>query len=410
MEVKIDSEFSELIHEDDLTDQEKLELETDIRKRGCVMPLVLWNGILVDGHHRYEICKKYNIPFETKEINLENREYAKAWILTNQLARRNLAIFRKVELTRRRDKFLKMAEEGKRKQAVGEQKNPKYISVSPVLSDVDKTAQTLIYPEKPTEPSSEPKAKPEPKKPEKINVQKARAKELGVSTGTVAKADYVIKKAEMGELPKETIDKLRKGEETVNRVYTKLKATEKFEEKKKDLEEQIQHLIPTDKKYSVIVIDPPWKYDSTYDPNSRRVGADYPEMTIEEVSNIQIPAMDSCVLWIWTTNKFLHETFHIIEKWGFRYINMLTWAKDRIGVGTYLRGQTEHCILAFKGDPVFKTGTAYSTLLTAKNEGHSIKPDEFYVMVDNLCYGPKLDYFYGKKRDGWDVYGTERTR
>ena len=64
MEVKIDSEFSELIHEDDLTDQEKLELETDIRKRGCVMPLVLWNGILVDGHHRYEICKKYNIPFE----------------------------------------------------------------------------------------------------------------------------------------------------------------------------------------------------------------------------------------------------------------------------------------------------------------------------------------------------------
>ena len=278
------------------------------------------------------------------------------------------------------------------------------------LCNTLKTAQTLIYPEKPTEPSTEPKAKSEPKKPEKINVQKARAKELGVSTGTVAKADYVIKKAEMGELPKETIDKLRKGEETVNRVYTKLKATEKFEEKKKDLEEQIQHLIPTDKKYSVIVIDPPWKYDSTYDPNSRRVGADYPEMTIEEVSNIQIPAMDSCVLWIWTTNKFLHETFHIIEKWGFRYINMLTWAKDRIGVGTYLRGQTEHCILAFKGDPVFKTGTAYSTLLTAKNEGHSIKPDEFYVMVDNLCYGPKLDYFYGKKRDGWDVYGTERTR
>ena len=80
------------------------------------------------------------------------------------------------QLTLRRDKFLKMAEEGRRKQAVGEQKNPKYISVSPVLSDVDKTAQTLIYPEKPTEPSSEPKAKPEPRKPEKINVRDARAK------------------------------------------------------------------------------------------------------------------------------------------------------------------------------------------------------------------------------------------
>ncbi len=80
------------------------------------------------------------------------------------------------QLTLRRDKFLKMAEEGRRKQAVGEQKNPKYISVSPILSTSDKTAQTLIYPEKPTEPSSEPKAKPEPRKPEKINVRDARAK------------------------------------------------------------------------------------------------------------------------------------------------------------------------------------------------------------------------------------------
>ena len=64
--------------------------------------------------------------------------------------------------------------------------------------------------------TSEPKANSvkELEKPEKINVREAKAKELGVSTGTVAKADYVMKKAEMGELPKETIDKLRKGEET----------------------------------------------------------------------------------------------------------------------------------------------------------------------------------------------------
>ena len=402
----IDQEFRDLIYQDDLTEEEKRELETDILVRGCVVPLIVWNGLLVDGHHRYEICKKHNIPFDVKEIEFENREYAKAWILTNQLARRNLTIFRKVELTQRRDKFLKMAEEGKKNIRKGAEIAHNKVWGTPTgvlpLSTVDKgngedlnikTSQIL-----------------EPTTPGRINVREARAKELGVSTGTVAKADYVIKKAETGELPNETIEKLRKGEETVNRVYTKLKATEKFEEKKKDLEEQIEHLIPSDKKYSVIVIDPPWKYDSIYNPNTRRVGADYPEMTIEEVSNIQLPTMDSCVLWLWTTNKFLHESFHIIEKWGFRYVNTLTWAKDRIGVGTYLRGQTEHCILAFKGDPVFKTGTAYSTLLTAKNDGHSIKPDEFYTMVDDLCYGPKLDYFYGKKRDGWDAYGTERTR
>lgn len=393
----IDQEFRDLIFQDDLTDEEKRELETDILVRGCVVPLIVWNGLLVDGHHRYEICKKHNIPFDVKEIEFENREYAKAWILTNQLARRNLTPYRKIELLKRRDDFLKMAEEGKRKKQISAEITNNKRWETPIeeslLSTVDKSDKNE---------QSKPK--------EKINVRDAMAKELNVSHGTIARAGIIMQKVAEGVVPPETIEKLRKGDETIGRVYKIIKTKENFEEKKKNLEEQIEHLIPTDKKYSVIVIDPPWKYDSKYDPNTRRVGADYPEMTIEEVSNIQLPVMDSCVLWLWTTNKFLHESFHIIEKWGFRYVNILTWAKDRIGVGTYLRGQTEHCILAFKGDPVFKTGTAYSTLLTAKNEGHSIKPDEFYTMVDDLCYGPKLDYFYGKKRDGWDVYGTERTR
>lgn len=411
----IDQEFRDLIYQDDLTEEEKRELETDILVRGCVVPLIVWNGLLVDGHHRYEICKKHNIPFDVKEIEFENREYAKAWILTNQLARRNLTPYRKNELLIQRNDILTLIEEGKKKQSPG--RPPEYIKLTESLSDSDNDNQSLIYPDQQNEqiPQSQGDnnfiAMPKTKKPkQKIDVRKTKAKEIGVSQGTLAKMDYIRKKAESGEISKETIEKLRKGEETVDRVYRRAKANEDYDEKKKNLEEQIEHLIPTDKKYSVIVIDPPWKYDSKYDPNTRRVGADYPEMTIEEVSNIQLPTMDSCVLWLWTTNKFLHESFHIIEKWGFRYVNTLTWAKDRIGVGTYLRGQTEHCILAFKGDPVFKTGTAYSTLLTAKNDGHSIKPDEFYTMVDDLCYGPKLDYFYGKKRDGWDVYGTERTR
>ena len=71
-----------------------------------------------------------------------------------------------------------MAEEGKRKQSPG--RPPEYIKLTESLSTVDNDNQTLIYPEKPTEPvSSEPKVKspkPEPKKPEKINVREASAK------------------------------------------------------------------------------------------------------------------------------------------------------------------------------------------------------------------------------------------
>jgi len=48
-------------------------------------------------------------------------------------------------------------------------------------------------------------------------------------------------------------------------------------------------------------------------------------------------------------NSHLHEAFHVLEAWGFEPKTVLTWAKHGIGLGKYLRGQTEHCILAVRG-------------------------------------------------------------
>ena len=84
----------------------------------------------------------------------------------------------------------------------------------------------------------------------------------------------------------------------------------------------------------------------------------------------------------------------------------MTWGKDKIGIGKWLRAQTEHCILAVRGKPLF-TGESSSTLLLAKRGGHSEKPEEFYKLVEKTCHGRKLDYFARKKREGWDVYGDE---
>ncbi len=101
----------------------------------------------------------------------------------------------------------------------------------------------------------------------------------------------------------------------------------------------------------------------------------------------------------------LHDALHIIEKWGFEAKTILTWVKNKIGIGSWLRGKTEHCILAIKGNPVIKL-TNQTTALIAPTQGHSKKPDEFYQLVDSLCIGRKLDYFAGKRREGWKVYGT----
>ena len=84
----IDNEFKGLIPP--LTDEEYKGLEESILKDGCRDALVLWGEILVDGHNRYEICTRHNIPFKTVQMEFSDRDVAREWMIKNQLSRRNL--------------------------------------------------------------------------------------------------------------------------------------------------------------------------------------------------------------------------------------------------------------------------------------------------------------------------------
>jgi len=180
---------------------------------------------------------------------------------------------------------------------------------------------------------------------------------------------------------------------------------EKREREIEVLREAINFMEPPKQLYDIVVIDPPWNYGTEYDPDNRRIASPYPEMSIEQIMNLKIPTTENSVLWLWTTNAFMHDAFHILEAWEFEPKTILTWVKDKIGIGQWLRGQTEHCILAVKGQPLIDL-TNQPTVLFAKNNGHSEKPEEFYKLVESLCPGWKLDYFGRKKREGWTVYGT----
>jgi hypothetical protein len=119
--MKIDSEFEKLIVP--LSDEEFRMLEQSLLKEGCREALCAWNNILVDGHHRYKICKKYGIPFRARKIKFRNRDEAKIWIIENQLARRNLNNYqRSVLALKRKDIIAIMAKE--HQQEAGRNKLP----------------------------------------------------------------------------------------------------------------------------------------------------------------------------------------------------------------------------------------------------------------------------------------------
>jgi N6-adenosine-specific RNA methylase IME4 len=101
----------------------------------------------------------------------------------------------------------------------------------------------------------------------------------------------------------------------------------------------------------------------------------------------------------------------VLKTWGFTPKTMLTWAKDKMGTGDWLRGQTEPCIMAVRGKPTVEL-TNQTTLLVAPTRGHSRKPDEFYALVESLCPAPRYASLFhrGPTRPNWDGHGDEAPR
>jgi N6-adenosine-specific RNA methylase IME4/ParB-like chromosome segregation protein Spo0J len=166
--------------------------------------------------------------------------------------------------------------------------------------------------------------------------------------------------------------------------------------------------------FRVLVADPPWRFEIRPEDDSQRGHVTYPTMTVEEIAAFAaggIPvtdlACDDSVCWLWTTNVHLPVAFGVLGAWGFRYITTLTWAKHKMGVGDWLRGQTEHCLLGVRGKPAWLL-TNQTTLLHAPVREHSQKPGEFYALVEALCPGSKLELFAREQRDGgWASWGAE---
>jgi ParB-like chromosome segregation protein Spo0J len=111
--MKIDPEFRDLIPP--LDEAEYKQLEANIRAEGCREALLLWNDILIDGHHRYRICTEHGIRFTTVSKEFPDRRAVKEWIIKNQWGRRNLTAYQRAVLALKLETTL--GEQGKRNQS-----------------------------------------------------------------------------------------------------------------------------------------------------------------------------------------------------------------------------------------------------------------------------------------------------
>lgn len=169
-----------------------------------------------------------------------------------------------------------------------------------------------------------------------------------------------------------------------------------------------QIILPFESKtFHTIYADPPWM-----ERGAGRIkrGADrhYPLMKTENIINmaneIKRVAHDNAHLYLWVTNNFLPDGLEVMKQWGFSYKTMITWVKDRIGLGQYFRGITEHCLFGTRGSLPYRIVDGKKqqgmTLVTAPRTIHSKKPEQMYGLIETVSYPPYLELFARFARTG----------
>ena len=171
----------------------------------------------------------------------------------------------------------------------------------------------------------------------------------------------------------------------------------------------------TEKRYSIIYADPPWRYDQ----KSLRGGAEkfYHTMGIDEICALPVSqlAAEDCTLVLLANFPQLPLAFRVIEAWGFQYKTVgFLWIKKNkkndswfFGTGFWTRSNAEVCLLAVRGKPKRKSAAVHQ-LVISHREQHSQKPavvrEKIVELMGDL---PRVELFARQRADGWDAWGDE---
>jgi len=135
-------------------------------------------------------------------------------------------------------------------------------------------------------------------------------------------------------------------------------------------------------------------------------------MAVHEIKSLPIAklAADDCCLYLWTTQKYLPDAFDVLEAWGFRYCQTLTWCKKPRGrsQGGLYCPTTEFLLLGRKGKcPQRRRLDTTWWLVKRPHNHHSAKPEFFQDIIEAMSDAPRLELFARRKRLGWLHWGNE---
>ncbi|MEB1608667.1 plasmid replication/partition related protein [Xanthomonas campestris pv. campestris] len=121
---------------DPLTPDEHEALERSLLAEGCRDALVLWGDVLVDGHNRYGICRKHDLPFQTvQNPRFQSMQDVHLWMIEQHLGRRSVSDFQRGVLALRKREILAARQRS--------QRDADAAAEAPALADDDQAANGI---------------------------------------------------------------------------------------------------------------------------------------------------------------------------------------------------------------------------------------------------------------------------
>lgn len=177
------------------------------------------------------------------------------------------------------------------------------------------------------------------------------------------------------------------------------------------------------KKYGIIYTDPPWSIQKVIRkirPHQHKQ-LDYNTLSLSEIKDIHKQAFklcdDKCNVFMWTIEKFLHETERFMQELGFTTHCRMIWDKGRgLAPAFTIRFTHEYLIWFYKKGHILRPsnetrGKYPSVFHIQQNSKHSHKPEYVYNMIDDMFPNVnKLELFARNQKAGWDCWGNETNK
>jgi N6-adenosine-specific RNA methylase IME4 len=346
------------------------ELVADVRaSKGVRVPIVLYEGKVLDGRNRYRAAAVAGVPCPTSTYDGDDPV---GFVISLNLKRRHLSESQRAMAAAR----LATMRQGAR------------TDLSPIGERSQAEAAALVG-------------------VGKRSVERARVVLDCASTALIEACDRNLITVSLAAKLAEKADK-RFCDDVVAKMRDGIRPTEatRLVRARRIAEGGI--LAPTG-KYRVIYADPPWEYGNTMPPGFGEARDHYPTMSLEAICAEPVKewAENDAVLFLWCTSPMLRHVHQVWEAWGFEYKASFVWDKVKHVMGHYNSVRHEFLLVCVRGSCQPDVRKLFDSVITVEQgKVHSAKPEIFYEIIEQLYLaGRRLEMYSRSKRQGWDQHG-----